>query len=256
MSFNRDGFVHVKSLIDGNTLASIREDAEYVFRKQMEIRSISGDIEEVMTNFFQTDFEVFSNCGKMCQHLIRLHKLALDNRITDRLGFGFPNICTRPVIYFNKKSLAQSDEFYKFPAHQDWRSMQGSMNATVVWIPLMDVKKDVGALQVIPGSHKSGLLNTVRNKWYRQLDTYKEEDFVDVEMEKGDALFFSGFLIHRSGNNILDKMRWSCQFRYNDLDEPTFIERGYPNPYIYKAQDEIITPDFPSQENIENQFGK
>ena len=75
-----------------------------------------------------------------------------------------------------------------------------------------------------------------------------------VEVKQGDALFFSSFLVHRSGDNVTDAIRWSCHFRYNDLAENTFIERKYPNPYTYAPQQELITENFPNIEYLTNYF--
>ena len=66
--------------------------------------------------------------------------------------------------------------------------------------------------------------------------------------------FFSAFLIHQSGNNITNNIRWSVQLRYNNLDEPTFIERGYPMAYIYKPETELVTPNFPTVEQLKEVF--
>ena len=74
--------------------------------------------------------------------------------------------------------------------------------------------------------------------------------FIPVELKQGDILLFSSFLIHQSGENITDRPRWSCHFRYNDLDESTFIDRNYAHPYIYKPQEELITKGFPSETEI------
>ena len=74
---------------------------------------------------------------------------------------------------------------------------------------------------------------------------------MSVEVKAGDALFFSSFLIHRSGDNVSDAIRWSCHFRYNDLSEKTYIKRGYPSPYQYRPLPELVTPDFPKKEDFE-----
>jgi hypothetical protein len=81
-----------------------------------------------------------------------------------------------------------------------------------------------------------------------------QSSLIAIELEKGDALFFSAFLAHRSGTNSTDSIRWSCHFRYNNLREPTFIKRGFPHPYIYKPQEELITEHFPEREEVENLF--
>jgi hypothetical protein len=82
------------------------------------------------------------------------------------------------------------------------------------------------------------------------LSEEEKERIISVEINAGDVLLFSSFLIHQSGNNITNKPRWSCHFRYNDLDESTFIQRKFAHPYIYKPIEELITKDFPSKEDL------
>lgn len=132
--------------------------------------------------------------------------------------------------------------------------MQGSLDSIVVWVPLADVDFSLGALEVVRGSHKLGLLTTEVVNSFGKVDRFDDVDFMSVEAAQGDVLFFSSFLVHRSGVNTTDSIRWSCHFRYNNLGEETFIERGYPHPYLYRPQDELITPDFPDQERLARLF--
>jgi phytanoyl-CoA hydroxylase len=116
----------------------------------------------------------------------------------------------------------------------------------VAWFPLVPAREEIGALQVIPGSHTAGLMAANTTGYAGSItDDLREETYVQTEYEVGDLLLFSAFLVHRSGNNVTRNIRWSVQLRYNNLAEPTFIERGYPMPYIYKPQEELITPGFP-----------
>jgi ectoine hydroxylase-related dioxygenase (phytanoyl-CoA dioxygenase family) len=245
-------------------VSKVKEEAQEVFVNQLLDKKIikgkkvkEAEFEDAIVELFNKHFEVFANCGKQVQHLISLHRLTLADKLLAKLkdlGIASPVISTRPVLYFNKARLAKTEEFYKVPPHQDWRSMQGSLNSMVVWIPLIDVTKDLGALMILPESHKLGLLESRENAWFRQINSIESKEFVSVEVKAGDALFFSAFLVHSSGSNILDKIRWSCHFRYNDLEESTFIKRGYAHPYIYKPIQELITPDFPSMDQIKNAF--
>ena len=260
-SYITNGYLHLRSFFDKAAVAAVREDAKAIFSHQMRHRGLlsSGrpseqEFETAMYRFFQEDSSGFMNCGKTCQHLISLHRLSLSEPLIaklEELGMKSPNICTRPVMFFNASRLAKSESYYKVPPHQDWRSMQGSLNAIVVWVPLVDIGKDLGALEIVPKSHVLGLLESVENDWYRTVEGTADDKYVSVEVKAGDALFFSAFLLHRSGNNITDSVRWSCHFRYNDLAEPTFIERKYPNPYIYKPEQDLITKDFPDPKQIQ-----
>lgn len=263
--YRRQGFILIKKLFHGAEIDGIRAEAKDIFFKQMQrLHLVSSappserDFEAGMHRLFAADIQAFANCGKQAQHLISLHRLSLDVRITDRLselGLGFPNISTRPVLYFNAERLAKKEVYWRLSAHQDWRSMQGSLDSVVVWLPLVDLNRDLGALEVLPGSHTGGLRDADLKDGYGQMrDPIGDTDFVPVEIERGDGLFFSSFLVHRSGTNITESIRWSCHFRYNNLHEPTFIKRGYPHPYLYRPQEELITPDFPSAAQVASTF--
>ena len=132
--------------------------------------------------------------------------------------------------------------------------MQGSLNATVVWVPLVDIDTKLGTLQLIPGSHLLGLQDSEEDEWFRRIEHTSDDQYISVEVKAGDALFFSAFLIHRSGDNITDSIRWSCHFRYNDLNEQTFIDRKYPNPYVYKPEQRLITENFPDKPLLKRYF--
>jgi phytanoyl-CoA hydroxylase len=172
------------------------------------------------------------------------------------IGLKEPNISTRPVLYFNHPKLAKQKVFYKVDAHQDWRSMQGSLNSVVIWVPLIDINKNLGALEVLPGSHLDGLRTDYVDNGFGMVNLSEEEQkkLISVEVNVGDVLLFSSFLIHQSGENITDKPRWSSHFRFNDLSDPTFINRKFAHPYIYKPMEDLITRDFPSKNDIINIF--
>ena len=262
--YNKDGYFLYKKFFNPLEVIKIKIEAQNIFINQMLEKKIinstsitDDEFENGIVELFNKHFDTYINCGKQAQHLINLHRISLNENLVNKLkefGLNFPVISTRPVMYFNKAKLAKTEEFYKVPPHQDWRSMQGSLNAIVVWIPLDRVTEELGALKIIPGSHKKGLFDSKENAWYRQIDAISSDSFISVEVEAGDALFFSSFLVHSSGNNILDKIRWSCHFRYNDLSENTFIQRNYAHPYIYKPIQELITPDFPSIDQVKNIF--
>jgi phytanoyl-CoA hydroxylase len=262
--FQEQGFVRLNGFFNREDVERVRVDAKWVFINQMVSQGFVAQpvvderqFERGMTRYFSEDPEGFINCGKTCQHLISLHRLSLREELVEQLftlGVKRPNICTRPVLYFNSRHLAKSEVYYKSPPHQDWRSMQGSLNAMVIWVPLADVPQKLGALEIIPGSHVWGLQDSREDEWYRRIEGLSDEQYQSVEIAAGDVLFFSAFLVHRSGNNVTDSIRWSCHFRYNDLEESTFVYRKYPNPYNYKPQQELVTKDFPSTDQLQKVF--
>jgi phytanoyl-CoA hydroxylase len=261
--FKRDGYVLLKGFFDPSVLKALYRDARQVFATQIQHRlgqSVDIDdrdaFESAMYQFFEQDFNAFVSTGKTVQHLISLHRLGVDKSLLDAvqsLGLAEPVIAVRPAMQFNSRFLSKDGStHWKLGSHQDWRTGQGSLDSLVLWFPLVDCSEDLGALQIIPGSHTSGLMQANTTGYAGSIqESLKEEDFVQTEYQLGDLLLFSAFLVHRSGNNVTRNIRWSVQLRYNNLAEPTFIDRGYPMPYLYKPQEELVTPDFPSVAQLE-----
>jgi phytanoyl-CoA hydroxylase len=263
--YRENGFVLAKGFFPPEEVEQIYADAREVFTLQMRRLGIvasrapsESEFEAGMFKLFEADLQTFTNCGKQAQHLISLHRLSLDQRIVSALkdlGLEFPNISTRPLLYFNAERLAKKEVYWRLDVHQDWRSMQGSLDSVVVWLPLIDIDKTLGALQLYPGSHKWGLLEAEIVDGYGHLRSDLDKaKLLSAEVERGDALFFSSLLVHQSGTNVSPSIRWSCHFRYNNLSEPTFIERGFPHPYLYKPQSDLITPNFPSPTEVRKIF--
>jgi len=260
-AYRDQGFVLQKALFAPSEVEQVRQEAKEIFIAQMLRHDLvqtdapsEQEFEMGMYELFKRDLQAFTNCGKQAQHLISLHRVSLEARVIERLqalGVTRPNISTRPVLYFNAQRLATKEVYWRLSFHQDWRSMQGSLDSVVVWLPLIDITKDLGALELIPGSHKWGLLAADIIDGYGNLrDAIDESERVSAEVEQGDALFFSTLLVHRSGTNTTNSIRWSCHFRYNNLSDSTFIERGFPHPYVYHPQADLITPDFPTQAQV------
>lgn len=50
------------------------------------------------------------------------------------------------------------------------------------------------------------------------LNENEAQDLLTGEVETGDGLIFAIFLVHQSGENGTNELRWRCHFRNNDLD--------------------------------------
>lgn len=267
--YKNNGYFLLKSFFKKEEIVKILHDAKSVFFSQFLAKSYTKeslmdkvseeDFNKMMYRLFEEDVQCLTNCGKQVQHLISLHRLSLDQRIIDLLkqtGLITPTISTRPVMFFNHPKLAKQKLFHTVDAHQDWRSMQGSLNSVVIWIPLVDIDRGLGALEILPKSHLHGLRTDHIDGGFGMVQLSDEEtkNIISIEVEAGDALLFSSFLIHQSGKNISDSPRWSCHFRYNDLMEETFIQRKYAHPYIYRPDEALITEDFPKANDINKIF--
>jgi hypothetical protein len=99
------------------------------------------------------------------------------------------------------------------PPHQDWTFVDEDHFVSVtVWIPLVDVNEENGALAVIPGSHR--LFKHVRSSPSPQSKSPLADHiftlfpFVEViEMKAGECLIFDNRLLHASPPNLSGEAR-------------------------------------------------
>ena len=230
------GYIILKNFFDKEYINTLRKKAQDIFQIQFDKFGYKDNFETNMITLFNKHNEVFINCGKIIQSgLLELYKLPLEDKLISKikeLGIEFPNLCTRPVLFFNHPKLAKSKVYYKTPPHQDWSSMESSMNSLVVWVPLVDVNEENGTLIVWPGSHKLGPLPFTSDEGFASVQI--DGDTIRPNVEIGDIVIFSTLLVHASGDILNDTIRWSCHYRYTDMLEQNYIDRGFPNPYIYK----------------------
>jgi len=124
-------------------------------------------------------------------------------------------------------------------------------NGLVIWIPLSDITPDLGPLQVCPKSHHEGELKVVQNKNLPgdvstvSVDEVEPEyiakySIMDVEIKKGDVLFFDTELFHRSGVNTSNRIRFSCQIRHAINTAEDFVPFRQTKTYSKSVLDQVI----------------
>ena len=260
--YAEDGYIVIDELWGRQQVARVRAEIEDIFKSSTRVRQPSQSPQAVvfdclLERLFEERFSTYLGAAKLCNHLISLHRLGLDQRVEAvlrELGLSHPTLCARPLLWFHSPRLAKSERYHRLAAHQEWSNMQGSLDGAVVWAPLVDVHADMGRLQVVPGSHREGLLPIGSGREDYPLairpDALRDEAFVEVDVPVGGALVFSAFLVHRSGTNRSPRTRLTMNFRYNNAKEPTFIRRDYLNPFTYEAPDRLLMADFPSPDEV------
>ena len=226
--YKENGYYLAEGLLDEAALQTVLIDIWQVFGSKT--HSLQN-LDDCCVDLFRSDFDAFVSSAAACQQLLSLQQLFFDTRVTDfiyRLGLKVSSLNTRPVLHLSSKNTAKNDLYWKVPPHQDWPSNQGSLNGLTCWVPLVDVPEELGPLEVVPASHTFGSLPHQDVGVPALIEEFW--DWVPVPMHRGDVLFFSTFLVHRSGENKSDKIRFSTATRYNDLSEPSYIARNFPKP--------------------------
>jgi len=265
--YQQQGFILLKDYFPINEIESIKNQTKQAFQNvfQSQLNTTKWSDEAFNSNIislFKTDFASFHGAAKLANHIPSLHLLSLRHSLIEILkvlSIQSPVICARPLMWFHSPLVSKTERYHRLPAHQEWSNMQGSLNGIVAWSPLLEIDHDMGQLQVIPGSHLQGLLpfHAQIEKDYPfaiEPDYYDENDFKSIDVNPGDLLLFSAFLIHRSGENVSDKIRWTINFRYNDMAESSFIQRNYLNPFQFNVTEHLIDDFRPKSEHLKKIF--
>ena len=119
------------------------------------------------------------------------------------------------------------------PPHQDFPFIQGSARTYTMWIPLGDVPRALGGLQVNRGSHRSGVYSHhiamgAGGMAIRPADL--PDAWHTTDYRTGDVLVFHSHMVHRAlPNRSPDRLRLSVDFRYQARSEPVSEKNLHPH---------------------------
>jgi len=265
-AFRRDGFAVAKGGIAQADLDAVRDDIWGVFARRAGAIGLdvpgSGDHEglsQLLLALFSRDRASYVAAARQTQYLATVHRLGLTPAILEMLsevGVSVPSQSTRPVIHFMADGLRFENGYHKTPAHQDWRSVQGSLDGVTFWLPLYDVGFDDYPLEVVVGSHRRGLLPSVDDAFGHRIadEAVPANEFRPLPLRRGDVVLFSGFLIHRTGTQGGDRVRIALSYRFNNAADPSYVARNYPMPYNYHADMRLLQENFPTEVDVRGYF--
>ena len=174
---------------------------------------------EVHANGVGVGFDLYEEVQKLeAFHALAQHPALLEvyKTLFDKEVFPHPrNIARLMLPHPDKKPT---------PSHQDFLHIQGSTTTWSAWIPLGDVPRELGGLAVLRGSHKAGLLGVTHNPGAGGLESILCEldyDWLTTDYRSGDVLTFHSHTVHKSLPSLSkERVRLSCDFRYQPADEP------------------------------------
>lgn len=179
-------------------------------------------------------------------------------RACGELGVTLPFMHTLPLFHIISNKLRIDGGYVGFEPHQDWTGLQTSLNAIIAWVPFHDIDATRFPLEVLPQSHLQGVCpGRIHNQLY-QIDEsiYRDTPFVPLEVRKGDVVFMSPFMIHRTGLTGTEMLRiaasWSCE----DALEHTLIDRRYPMAQTRSVRHELFFPAFPGADEVRALLGE
>ena len=219
-NIDNEGYILIKNFFDSNQIELFRKTFFKIFSNQTEHHlnyKINNDKD--LINLYSKNKEFWVGSYDLLRYNCFINSLcALISESSNLFGIKSPVFASKNVV----RCDMPSDDKFKFASHQDFNFNFGSKNSVTAWVPFQDTGINDGCLKIVPGSHINGIYD------HHDGNIIKDDfEYIDCPMEQGDILVFSQFLVHKSGINSGNKVRFSLQTRFNDLDCEHFINNKY-----------------------------
>jgi ectoine hydroxylase-related dioxygenase (phytanoyl-CoA dioxygenase family) len=257
--FEKHGLVIINDLLRVEDLTDVREDIKHLiqwYQVKAGLPKAQGD--DTFTSGLQslekTNREyvgaVYDTIYQMPSFMRLISNPLIEHCIKGLLGlgkenplYGYTNRCLFAPPFDERRTYGWHQEvFYTVP---DSRYIQ-------TFAPLVfDTTTSTGTIEVCLGSHKEGL---TRQEWREEpgsatqvlvdcaiVNKYPQ---VSVEMKLGELALFSGFMIHRSGKNTSDRVRYSLVGMFHDVSHNAFVTPKISFTYRKKTPREYYEETF------------
>ncbi len=218
-----NGYTIIDTSFLNDELNAIRKEFYYVnsiFYKNLCGNEIHGD--DDMIAFHKSYQADQFNVWKVFQFSPTMYAIGGNTqliKILSDMGITKPTLDLPPQLRCDMPVENQSI----FKSHQDFAYNLGSDDSVTTWTPLQDTAAKEGCLLVVPGSHTKGIYehdNGIISEKY-------DFDFKLAEVKFGQTLIFNQKLVHQSGFNTSDKIRFSMQLRYSNLASTEYMDRKW-----------------------------
>ena len=250
-NYNKNGYIILKNFFQEKLLKEIQDT---IFRVSFEFfdETIKKNIGNIYNkNFHKALIDLRDKKPKQFGALFdTINNSAIISKIVGqekllKLVSQLNNVPTSLLSYNGAKIRLDcpDDNRNNLSWHQDrsyYYQNEDGDKGSVCWIPLTNVSKKMGSLILCEKSHKIGFLNSklitkknhspiylVPNEYSKK---YKNKH---SSLREQDLLIFKKNLIHRSGFNSSNLLRFSLQIRFHDLSEKNYL--CFKRLYVYNV---------------------
>ncbi len=261
--YYRDGYCIIKGCIDTVHISHITDAMHTLFRLQLHYMDIPASPHTGREAFyddaralFTADITRYKKTLAASIHVAPMYQLTSSPDILAALhtylGIQHVLIPSHGILHMMAEELRIPGGYLETPPHQDWMSMQGSLDGVTLWTPLFPMTPGVHPLELVPGSHRQGLLASNKGEHYVVDECmYQEDDFIPLYAEPGDCILFHCFTLHRSGKGTKPGFRAGVSFRYMNMEDPSYIRRTYPNGYRRSVDYSHIDAHMPERDELD-----
>lgn len=258
--FDEQGYVILKSVFSPAVLDAVRKEMAYLVDRVADQRVTEGKIphrfegepfETRLFKLFENQIDDAPTSFRRELHLSGLFDLFFHSHVLDLveqfLGSEirlYPNYTARPKLPEWKGTEVLWHQDGGYTATSSGSSGVRDLRMVNVWAPLVPAREHNGCMQFAPGTHRLGVVPHEKRQYYLeisadQLNRHAQKP-VSIELDPGDVVLFHNLLFHCGLPNHSRTIRWSCDWRYQDANQPTMREQKGHLARSRKHPDQVV----------------
>jgi len=256
-TFREDGYLFFRQVLDLGKILEVKRDFLRVLQQQGIVTPGTSEAIWTGAGLNAIDDNALYGLGSYVELIESKGMRQLMERV-----FG------QPIFMFQGTNIRYSlphNRLHVTPPHQDHFFIRGNSEFRTLWVPLMEIGRDVGGLAVALGSHKRGLWEhrEQENVYPYQMKGRKQsgvalenigELWLTTDYRPGDVLVFHSLMLHWALPNCSDRVRLSLDARCQPKTTPRIwqAEKTIPELRQYRQDvKRIVTEEGASEELFE-----
>lgn len=227
--YEREGYLRLGKLLTDGDLKALQDRVDDIMlgKARLDYDRLMMQLDSVTGNYADAGEQTLGFKGATLAYR-KIQNLEIDDLFSEYVGREtFRDICERvygletPISCFRAMFMNKpSHQGTKLPWHQDaWTDLDRQPLITI-WTALDPATKNNGCVEVIPGSHRQGLVNPEHASGFltdEQIADQCRPEFVEhLELAAGDAVLLHNWLLHSSDVNRTDVSRRAFSVCYMD----------------------------------------
>ena len=233
--YEKDGFVIVRGLLSPGEVGSIQK-----LRNRIDEEAAESGFEDFTKGRSRYEFEKIPTGAESVRSTLRAVKQPWYEEpvfrsvvACDRVLDTVQELIGPEVFYHSSKMLFKAAKGgRRKPWHQDWAYWDHmSQRQVTVWFAIDESTRENGCIEVIPESHKNGVIKHYHGEDFMiHEELIKKSQVVYAEMKPGDVLFFDVLTLHASAPNNSDNGRLCSIIDYDSEPKPEGSKFGSLKP--------------------------
>jgi 1-deoxypentalenic acid 11beta-hydroxylase len=241
-TFQEDGYLFFRQVLDLGKVLEVQRDFLRVLQQQGIVAPGTSEAIWTGADFGAIDDSALYDLDSYVE-LIESKDL---RQLLERV-FG------QPVFLFkgtNIRYALPQDRLHITPPHQDHFFIRGNSEFRTLWVPLMEIGRDVGGLALAAGSHHRGLrehreqenVYSYLMKGRKQSGVALEditEPWLTTDYRPGDVLVFHSLMLHWALPNRSERVRLSLDARCQPKTTPRTWQAEKTIPELRQYREDV-----------------